>query len=132
MEKEDLKVNPCGCGSLKTTGGYMFKLETEKNKIIDLKDWEQVKKDKGIKEHCKGQPSPQRIDHQIVNNVKGKKCCTCKVWRPLIEYNSSELHWDGFRNDCMLCLEKYRKKNRKKIQISTNKCHKKRLTTDEN
>ena len=46
----------------------------------------------------------------------GKKCCTCKLWKPLVEYNKDKSHWDKLRVDCKKCLVKYRKDNRQTIQ----------------
>lgn len=101
-------------GSLKTTGGYIFKVETEEYKL-EKKDWEEVKKENNIVDKCKGQPSKHRILHEINDGITGKKCCTCKIWRPLTEYNFSKSHWDNLRNDCKVCLVEWRKENRKKL-----------------
>lgn len=101
-------------GSLKTTGGYIFKVETEEYKL-EKKDWEEVKRENNIVDKCKGQPSKHRILHEINDGITGKICCKCKIWRPLTEYNFSKSHWDNLRNDCKICLVEWRKDNRKKL-----------------
>ena len=53
--------------------------------------------------------------HESINNIVGKKCCNCKEWRPLIDFNKSSTHWDNLRNDCKICLKIYRKDNREII-----------------
>ena len=107
-------INKVINGSLKTTGGYIFKQEKETYKANET-TWEEIKQENNIKNKCKGQPSSHRILHETVEGVIGKKCCTCKSWEPLTEYNFSKSHWDNLRNECKKCLVKWRKENRKII-----------------
>jgi len=107
-------VNKVINGTLKTTGGYEFKKETEIYKAKET-NWEEIKKENNIENKCKGQPSIHRILHETVEGVIGKKCCTCKCWKPLTVYNLSKTHWDNLRNDCKECLTIWRKENRKII-----------------
>jgi len=110
-------VNKVINGSLKTTGGYIFKQEKEIYKA-DETSWEAIKQENNIENKCKGQPSNHRILHETIEGIIGKKCCKCKDWQPLTEYNYSKSHWDNLRVDCKKCLIKWRKENRK---ILTNK-----------
>ena len=107
-------VNKVINGNLKTTGGYEFKKETE---IYKAKEtcWGEIKKENNIENKCKGKPSIHRILHETVEGIIGKKCCTCKLWKSLKEYNLSTCHWDKLRSDCKGCLVKWRKENRKII-----------------
>uniref|UniRef100_A0A6C0DD63 DNA endonuclease I-HmuI-like NUMOD-like domain-containing protein n=1 Tax=viral metagenome TaxID=1070528 RepID=A0A6C0DD63_9ZZZZ len=107
-------VNKVINGSLKSTGGYEFKKETEIYKAKES-NWEEIKKENNIENKCKGLPSNHRILHETHNGVTGKKCCKCKSWQPLTEYNLLKSHWDNLRNDCKKCLINWRKENRKKI-----------------
>jgi hypothetical protein len=107
-------VNKVINGTLKTTGGYEFKKENEIYKAKET-NWEEIKKENNIENKCKGQPSIHRILHETVEGVIGKKCCTCKSWEPLTEYNFSKSHWDNLRNECKKCLAIWRKENRKII-----------------
>lgn len=108
-------VNKVIKGSLSTTGGYIFKVEKEEVELDDVLSWEDVKKKHDIEENVKGKPSGHRVLHEIVDDIIGKKCCSCKEWKPLTEYNNMKSHWDNLRNDCKKCLVKYRRKNVKKI-----------------
>uniref|UniRef100_A0A6C0I720 DNA endonuclease I-HmuI-like NUMOD-like domain-containing protein n=1 Tax=viral metagenome TaxID=1070528 RepID=A0A6C0I720_9ZZZZ len=105
-------INKVLNGSISQTGGYIFKKEYVLKVKEETKTWNEIKIDNNIIEKCKGQPSLNRIKHEVFNNIKGKKCCTCKSWYPLTEYNKSKSNWDELRNDCKLCLAKYRKDNR--------------------
>jgi hypothetical protein len=107
-------INKVINGSLKKTGGYTFKIGTEKYQT-EKRDWEEVKHENNIVDKCKGQPSKHRILHENIDEIIGKKCCTCKNWRPLTEYNYSKSHWDNLRNDCKECLVQWRKDNREKL-----------------
>ena len=124
-------VNKVIKGLLNSTGGYIFKTKTKINKI-DIKSWDKIKEENNYTDLCKGQASKQRILHETINGISGKKCCTCKKWIPLKKYNLSTKHWDKLRNDCRSCLVKYRKKNRRKIQDNMNKYEKNRKKTDPN
>lgn len=116
-------------GELKTTGGYEIKLGKEIYKSTSP-DWEKVKEENNIVNNCKGQPSSKRVVHEKVNNIDGKKCCTCKLWQPLTNYNYQKDHWDNLRNDCKDCLTKYRKENRDKITATIVKYEKARKLVD--
>ena len=117
-------------GKLSQTGGYIFKIgEVEKEKE-EIKTWEEIKEEKNYGDLVRGQPSQKRILHETIDDVIGKKCCKCKEWKPLEEYNSAENHWDKLRNDCKKCLVNYRKINRRKIQDNMNKYEKERKKID--
>ena len=107
-------INKVIKGELKTTGGYEFKLEKEIYKSENIK-WESIKKENNIISKCKGQPSQHRILHEETDAIFGKKCCSCKEWRSLNEYNKDKKHWDKLRVDCKICLIKWRKENRNNI-----------------
>lgn len=107
-------INKVINGSLKTTGGYVFKNEIEEFQNIK-KNWEEVKGENNIIDKCKGQPSKHRTLHESINEIIGKKCCKCKTWRPLTDYNCSKTHWDKLRVDCKSCLIQWRKENRDKL-----------------
>lgn len=122
-------INKVIKGSLKTTGGYMFKCEKEE-KHIDKKDWKDVKKENNIEDKCKGKPSKHRVLHETVDEIVGKKCCKCKKWKPLDEYNYSKSHWDNLRNDCKNCLTGWRKDNKETISKKYVEYEKKRKQVD--
>lgn len=123
-------INKVVNGSLKTTGGYIFKIETEEYKP-EKKDWKEVKEENNIIDKCKGQPSVKRTLHETVNGIIGKKCCKCKNWKQLTDYNYSNSHWDNLRVDCKDCLVQWRKENREKIQQTNTAYEKNRKLTDE-
>ena len=108
-------INKVLNGKLKTTGDYEFKFVEETNNKKLEKTWNEIKEENNYSDGLK--KSPKRIQHENINDIEGKKCCTCKEWKPLTTYNKSKTHWDGLRNDCKDCLKKYRKKNRKKYKI---------------
>lgn len=116
-------------GSLKTTGGYVFKQEKDIYKAQET-TWEEVKEENNIENKCKGKPSNHRILHETIEGIIGKKCCKCKNWQPLTEYNYSKSHWDNLRVDCKECLVKWRKDNREKINKNILEYEKKRKITD--
>ena len=131
-------INKVIKGKLKQTGGYIFKTINKINNI-KVETWEKIKKDNNYINKCKGNPSKNRILHEvkyITNNsnnncnIIGKKCCNCKEWKPLTNYNFSKSHWDKLRNDCKDCLKIYRKINRRKIQDTMNIYEKKRKLID--
>ena len=97
-------------GKLKSTGEYFFKKEekeeTPSNK--QLKTWKEICEKNEFKNACIGAPSNHRILHSSINGVEGKKCCTCKEWKMLSNYNINKNNWDGFRADCKDCISKYR------------------------
>ena len=117
-------------GKLSQTGGYIFKVVEEETVIQDIKSWEEIKEENNYEEKVKGQPSQKRTLHETMDSIIGKKCCTCKEWKPLKEYNSAKNHWDKLRNDCKECLVNYRKQNRRKIQDNMNKYEKARKKID--
>tara|TARA_B100000795_G_C22748876_1_gene418511 strand:- start:74 stop:1024 length:951 start_codon:yes stop_codon:yes gene_type:complete len=117
-------------GKLAQTGGYIFKIEEiEKDKEY-IKSWEEIKEEKNYEDLVKGKPSQKRIRHETVDNIIGKKCCSCKEWQSLEEYNLDKNRWDKLRIECKDCLKKYRKKNRRKIQDNMNKYEKARKKID--
>ena len=100
-------------GKLKSTGGYEGKygeIETVLPKVT--KSWDEVKEEKNYNNKI---VSSKRVLHMEKEGEMGKKCCHCQEWQPLTQYNKSGSHWDKLRNDCKICLVKYRKTNRKKI-----------------
>lgn len=116
-------------GSLKTTGGYIFKKEKETCKTNET-SWEEIKKQNNIESKCKGHPSNHRVLHETIEGVIGKKCCKCKSWQPLMEYNYSKIHWDNLRNDCKKCLVEWRRMNRKTLNEKHMMYEKNRKLTD--
>lgn len=122
-------INKVVKGELKTTGGYEIKLEKEIYKSTAC-EWSVIKEENNIVDKCKDQPSNKRILHEKIDEIVGKKCCSCKDWQPLSNYNFSEDHWDKLRNDCKVCLKKYRKDNREKIQKHNTAYEKARIKVD--
>jgi transcription elongation factor Elf1 len=96
----------------------------------DNLNWETIKKENEITDNVKGVPSQHRVLHETVNEIIGKKCCTCKEWKPLTNYNKSKTHWDKLRNDCKDCLVSWRKRNRKQIQKTMTKYERERKKRD--
>lgn len=115
LDLQTSNINKVIKGHLETTGGYQFKIVSVNKDIIEVPNWEQIKIDNGFDDLVKGQPSKHRINHETIDGIIGKDCCSCKEWKPLINYNNSKSHWDNLRNDCKDCLIEWRKKNRKKI-----------------
>ena len=109
-------INKVIKGHLKTTGGYLFKTETKAAPKTDTPSWEQIKKDNDFEDMVKGKPSNHRVLHEEKNNIMGKKCCTCKEWRELTEFNKSSSHWDKLRNECKDCLVNWRRKQKKLVE----------------
>ena len=108
-------INKVIKGKLKTTGGYEFKIQNATVEKMCVPSWEEIKQDNGVIDKVKGQPSKHRIVHETVDNIIGKKCCTCKKWKPLTNYNYNKCHWDNLRIDCKDCLIIWRKNNREQI-----------------
>ena len=123
-------INKVISGELAQTGGYIFKIEEEEGVNETLKSWNEIKEEKNYGDLVKGKPSKKRILHETKNNIVGKKCCKCKEWQPLNQYNLAKNRWDKLRIDCKKCLVIYRKQNRKKIQQIMNKYEKKRKKID--
>lgn len=124
-----VNVNKVINGSLQSTGGYIFKSEKEIYKSKEV-TWEEIKKENNIENKCKGKPSNHRTLHETIEGVIGKKCCKCKGWQPLTEYNYSKSHWDNLRIDCKKCLSKWRKENRKILTENQLVYEKNRKLTD--
>ena len=104
-------------GKITQTGGYEFKKEILKIETPKpTTQWKDVCQEKGYKNASGGMVSPQRILHSKVDDNEGKVCCTCKLWKLLENYNSSDKHWDNLRNDCKECLTVYRENNKDKIK----------------
>ena len=122
-------INKVINGGLKTTGGYIFKKEKEIYKANES-TWEEIKKQNNIENKCKGQPSNHRILHETIEGIIGKKCCKCKSWQPLTEYNYSKSHWDNLRVDCKECLVEWRKENREILNKNHKEYEKNRKLTD--
>jgi hypothetical protein len=122
-------INKVINGSLKTTGGYIFKQEKEIYKANET-TWEEIKEENNIENKCKGQPSNHRTLHETIEGVIGKKCCKCKSWQALTEYNNCKLHWDNLRVECKKCLVEWRKENRTKISEKYVEYEKMRKLTD--
>ena len=123
------KSNVCKMlkGGLKSTGGYEGKygeIEIVKSKS---KTWEEVKDEENFNQKI---ISSKRILHVEKDGVQGKKCCKCKEWKPLSNYNFSKTHWDKLRNDCKDCLVQYRKDNRNGISKKYCEYEKKRKKED--
>ena len=114
-------------GGLSQTGGYIFKFEMEESSIKEVKSWDNIKEDMNYNEK---KPSSKRTLHEFIDGIEGKKCCSCKVWVALTNFNNSKKHWDELRNDCKDCLVKYRRKNVKKISSNYLKYEKNRKKID--
>lgn len=123
-------INKVIKGSLKSTGGYVFKVVTEIKEKEKIQTWKELKKEKSIENKTQGKPAKHRVLHKTKKSVVGKECCTCKNWKQLSDFNKQKSHWDGLRNDCKSCLVKYRKVNRRKIQDNMNKYEKHRKLID--
>lgn len=122
-------INKVLKGNLKTTGGYTFMQKSELQ-TIEQQNWEEIKKENNIKNNCKNHPAKHRVLHETIENIIGKKCCNCKNWKPLLNYNYCKTHWDYLRNDCKDCISLWRKKNRKIINDKYKKYEKIRKAID--
>lgn len=123
-------INKVIKGHLKTTGGYEFKIKNVNIEKIDIPSWEEIKKDNEFDDKVKGQPSKHRVIHETIDDIIGKKCCSCKEWKQLTDYNYSKSHWDNLRNDCKECISLWRKDNRRTIQAGNTRYEKKRKSID--
>ena len=47
-----------------------------------------------------------RIEHKFIDGVENKRCCSCKLYSPLSNYNKSSKTWDKLRPTCKICLSK--------------------------
>lgn len=122
-------INKVIKGNLESTGRYIFKIIKEKNEKV-IPNWNDIKKEKKYEEKVIGVPSQHRVLHENVNNIIGKKCCDCKEWRPLNDFNKSSTHWDNLRNDCKICLKIYRQAHREIIVKKHLEYEKKRKLID--
>lgn len=50
-----------------------------------------------------------RVPHIVVEGVLCKRCVTCKVYRPLNNFNASTKAWDNLSGRCKSCAVKYNK-----------------------
>lgn len=123
-------VNKVIKGSLGSTGGYMFKIESIKNEKKELETWDEKKKNIGIEDLQKGRPSNKRIPHEFKDGIEGKTCYKCKEWKNITGFNNYSYAWDKLRYECKDCLNKYRLENRRKIQDTMNIYEKKRKIVD--
>jgi hypothetical protein len=62
-----------------------------------------------VKGHYKRNP------HKLEHGIELKRCCTCKQWKPLKEYNKSTNAKDGFNPRCRDCNRQYYIDNQDKI-----------------
>ena len=108
------KINKGIKGKLSQTGGYEFKIVEEDYENKNL-NWETIKKENDITNNVKGVPSQHRILHETINEIVGKKCCSCKELKELTSYNYSKSHGYKLRNDYKDCLISWRKKKIKKL-----------------
>ena len=108
-------INKVINNKLSQTGGYEFKLVERDFEKLSVKSWEEIVEEKGFGNKVLGEPSKQRVLHTEKDNILGKVCCNCKEWISLDDYNYCKDHWDNLRNDCKICLVKWRKENRKKL-----------------
>jgi len=108
-------INKVIKGNLKTTGGYEFRIQNVTTEKIDVPSWEEIKNDNELGDKVKGQPSKHRVIHETIDDIIGKKCCSCKEWKSLINYNFAKNHWDELRNDCKECISSWRKDNREQL-----------------
>ena len=131
-EKILVKCNDCRAKlkKWKDNNKQRIKLYNEAYRNNTVENWEKIKQENKIIDNVIGQPSNHRILHEKINNVNGKKCCTCKEWQPLTNYNFAKNHWDKLRNDCKLCLIKWRKNNRKKLNENFKRYEKNRKLLD--
>ena len=107
-----------------------IKLYNEAYRNNTVENWNEIKKENEITDNVIGQPSKHRILHETIDDIVGKNCCTCKEWQPLTNYNFAKNHWDNLRNDCKLCLAKWRKDNRSAINENFKIYEKNRKETD--
>ena len=108
-------INKVINNKLSQTGGYEFKVVERDFEKLSVKSWEEIVQEKGFGNKVLGEPSKQRVLHTEKDNILGKVCCNCKEWISLDDYNYCKDHWDNLRNDCKICLVKWRKENRKKF-----------------
>jgi hypothetical protein len=99
----------------KNNNKQRIKFYNEAYRNNNIENWKEIKQENKIIDNLIGQPSKHRILHETIDDIIGKKCCTCKEWFPLTNYNFSKNHWDNLRNDCKECLMNWRKNNRKQM-----------------
>ena len=47
----------------------------------------------------------KKIKHIFENDIEKKKCCTCKLFYELNNFNKSKTTWDQLRPRCKTCLK---------------------------
>ena len=57
----------------------------------------------------------KKIEHIYEDEVEKKRCCTCKIYQPLENYNSCKGSWDKLRPKCKKCLHLVRMKNKERM-----------------
>lgn len=117
-------------GKLKHTGGYVFKKEEIERDFLKVSTWDEIKQEHYFEHKQVGQPAKHRIQHEKIDGEMGKVCCTCKLWRPLSDYNGLTSHWDSLRNDCKMCLSTWRKEHRPQLNANQNRYFKERRAKD--
>lgn len=117
-------------GTLKQTGGYIFKRKDIERELLVVPTWNQIKNKYNFEHKTKGKPAKHRVKHEKVGNIMGKKCCTCKTWRALSHFNYDKSHWDNLRVDCKTCLSNWRKGHRHELNARQSLYTKKRKKND--
>ena len=107
-----------------------IKLYNEAYRNNNTEKWTEIKKENEITDNVIGQPSNHRTLHETIDDIIGKKCCTCKEWQPLTSYNFQKNHWDKLRVECKVCLSKWRKSNRDVLNEKFKIYEKNRKETD--
>ena len=57
------------------------------------------------------------MDSQNILSVESKKCSSCKVDKPLIEFHKKKELKDGFRSKCKICISKWQQEHYSKPDI---------------
>lgn len=57
----------------------------------------------------------KRIDHITEDGIEKKRCCKCKIYRPIDNYNYSKKSCDNLRPECKPCLNEKRILNKEKM-----------------
>ena len=63
----------------------------------------------------------KRIDHIFKDDEEKKRCCVCRNYLPLTEFNPCKATWDKLRPTCKKCLHLRRMANRKQIRVYNKK-----------
>jgi len=104
-------------GKATMTGGYLFKKEL-RAVVVEKSVWADICTENDYGNASKGGVSKHRTLHETKENIAGKSCCTCKLWKPLEQYNLLTTHWDGLRTDCKECLTNYRNTPERKVNMA--------------